>query len=239
MPEFYLPSTNNGGIKTSASEAIIAGEDLSTRQLNTQIKKALAKDEYRITLDKPGKLNSIAVGLDSGVEIILGGDAGDFVGALNNGAFIEIDGNTGRYVGDNMTSGEIIVRGSAEDGVGFGTYNGTIVVYGDAGNAVGQLNKGGTIVIDGNMGNLAGLYMLSGEIIVTGNAGTDTGDWMIGGTIYVAGDFETGTNAAVYELDNEDKSKLSKIFRQHNIKADVDHFHKIKPKELRPFYGGD
>jgi glutamate synthase domain-containing protein 3 len=89
------------------------------------------------------------------------------------------------------------------------------------------------------MGNLAGLYMLSGEIIVTGNAGTDTGDWMIGGVIYVAGNFETGTNAAVKELTTEDKSKLSGIFRQYDIKADVDNFKKIEPKELRPFYGGD
>lgn len=235
----YLGLTNTGGIITSASETLISVENLSTRQLNVEIKKALAEDKYRITLDNPGKLDSIAVGLNSGVDILLKGDVGDFVGALNNGAFIEIDGSTGRYVGDNMTSGEIIVRGSAEDGVGFGTYNGTIVVYGDAGNAVGQLNKGGTIIIDGNMGNLAGLYMLSGDIIVTGNAGVDTGDWMIGGTIYVAGDFETGANGAINELDEDDKSKLSKLFSQYEIEADIDGFKKIEPKELRPFYGGN
>ena len=141
---------------------------------------------------------------------------------------------------DNLTQWRLTARGITDSTqVGFGTYNGTIVVYGDAGNAVGQLNKGGTIIIDGNMGNLAGLYMLSGDIIVTGNAGVDTGDWMIGGSIYVAGDFETGANGAVNELDEEDQSKLSKLFSQYQIDADVGNFKKIEPKELRPFYGGN
>ena len=158
---------------------------------------------------------------------------------MNNGASIEIGGNVGRYVGDNMTSGEIIVRGSADDGVGFGTYNGTIIVNGNAGNAVGQLNKGGVLVIDGNIGDLAGLYMLSGDIIVTGDAGEDTGDWMIGGNIYVAGKYQTGTNAAVKELDPEDNEKLIKIFKTHNINANAEDFVKIGPQELRPFYGKD
>ena len=136
-----------------------------------------------------------------------------------------------------MTQGEIIINGSAEDGVGFGTYNGTIVVKGNAGNAIGQLNKGGTILVDGNIGDLAGLYMLSGEIIVTGDAGEDTGDWMIGGSIYVGGDFQTGTNAEIKELENSDKIKLSKIFKDYDIDAPVDKFKKIEHQEIRPFYG--
>ncbi len=226
----------NGGIRTSTTDTIKA-ENYTTRQLNTEIKKALSEDKKNLILENPGKLNSIAVGLGSGTEIILNGDVGDFVAALNNGASIEIQGNVGRYVGDNMTSGEIIIRGSAEEGVGFGTYNGTIVVYGDAGDAVGQLNKGGILVINGNMGKLAGLYMLSGDIIVTGDAGEDTGDWMIGGNIYVAGNYQTGTNAAVKELDAQDKDKLSSIFQKYNIDAQAEDFIKIGPEELRPFYG--
>ena len=229
----------HGGIRTSTSEATIKAEDYTTRQLNVEIKKALSEEKKNIILENPGKLNSIVVGLGVGTDITLKGDVGDFVAALNNGASIEIDGNVGRYVGDNMTSGEIIVKGSAEDGVGFGTYNGTIVVYGNAGDAVGQLNKGGILVIDGNMGKLAGLYMLSGDIIVTGDAGEDTGDWMIGGNIYVAGKYQTGTNAAVTELDYQDKEKLSSIFKKYDIDAKAENFIKIGPQELRPFYGND
>ncbi len=226
-----------GGIGTSTSQAIIKANDYTTRQLNVEIKKALSEDKKNIVLENPGKLDSIAVGLGPGSEITLKGDVGDFVAALNNGASIEIEGNVGRYVGDNMTSGEIIVKGSAEDGVGFGTYNGNIIVYGDAGDAVGQLNKGGTLVINGNMGKLAGLYMLSGDIIVTGDAGEDTGDWMIGGNIYVAGNYQTGTNAAVNELNLEDKQKLSGIFKKYSIDANAEDFIKLGPQELRPFYG--
>lgn len=232
LPELKI----TGGIHTTISETINAKE-FSTRRLNTQVRKALSEEKNSILLEKTGKLDSIVVGLDKGANIILEGDVGDFVGALNNGAHIEIHGNAGRYVGDNMTNGEIIVKGSAEDGVGFGTYNGTIMIYGDAGHGVGQLNKGGTIIIQGNMGDLAGLYMLSGDLIVTGDAGVDTGDWMIGGTIYVGGNFQTGTNAEVHELDLSDKRKLTNLFKKYEISAHVEDFIKLKPKDLRPFYG--
>ncbi|MDI6724591.1 MAG: tributyrin esterase [Methanobacterium sp.] len=219
------------------TEEVTSNEEISTRQINSGIKKEIANDNNLLKIEVPEKLDSIAVGLKEGVSITLKGDVGDFVGALTDGAKIEIDGNAGRYVGDNMTGGEIIVNGSAEDGVGFGTYAGTIVVRGNAGNGIGQLNKGGVLVIDGNIGNLAGLYMLSGDIIVTGNAGNDTGDWMIGGSIYIGGTYETGTNAEVRELDSDDKNKLKEIFDTYKIEADISNFTKLEPKKLRPFYG--
>lgn len=215
----------------------VSNEELSTRQVNTGIKKEIANEKHLLEIEVPKILDSIAVGLGSGISVTLKGNVGDFVGALNNGAKIEIDGNAGRYVGNNMTGGEIIVKGSAEDGVGFGTYEGTIIVHGNAGNGIAQLNKGGLIVIDGDIGNLAGLYMLSGNIIVTGNAGIDTGDWMIGGTIYVGGDHKTGTNAEIREMDDEDRQKLKEIFSTYKIEADINNFTKIEPKKLRPFYG--
>ncbi|MBM4241728.1 MAG: tributyrin esterase [Euryarchaeota archaeon] len=218
-------------------ETIVPEGDLSTRNVNIEIKKALSEDKNSLLIETEKQLDSIAVGIVKESDIVLKGDVGDFVGALNDGAKILIDGNAGRYVGNNMTAGEIIVNGSADDGVGFGQYNGTIVVHGDAGNAVGQLNKGGSILIDGDIGDLAGLYMLSGDIIVTGNTGLYTGDWMIGGTIYVGGSFDTGTNAEVRELDIEDKLKLKKLFGIYKNDASPDNFIKIEPKELRPFYG--
>ena len=227
----------NGGINITKTENIISGENLSTRQLNFEIKKAVSQDKKKLLLENPEKMDSIAVGLSKDTEVTLKGDVGDFVGALNNGARIEIRGNTGRYVGNNMTSGEILVRGSAEDGVGFGIYEGTIIIYGDAGDAVGQLNKGGTIIIVGDMGNLAGLYMLSGDIVVTGDAGLDTGDWMIGGNIYVGGNFKPGTNALINELSFADKQKLAELFKKYSIKADIGNFRKVEHQELRPFYG--
>lgn len=219
------------------TEGVKSNEEISTRQVNIGIKKDIANENNRLTIEVPQILDSIAVGLGDGVNITLKGNVGDFVGALNNGATIKIEGNSGRYVGNNMTGGEIIVKGSAEDGVGFGTYEGTIVVYGNAGNGIGQLNKGGLILIDGNIGNLAGLYMLSGDIIITGNTGADTGDWMIGGTIYVGGTYKTGTNAKINQIDAEDKQKLKEIFDIYKIDANIDNFTKIEPKKLRPFYG--
>ncbi|HIH62442.1 MAG TPA: tributyrin esterase [Methanobacteriales archaeon] len=219
------------------TELIISGDDLSTRKINKMIKEGLKDSTKRFIIENDKKLDSLVVGIREEAEFILKGEFGDFIGALNDGAKIKIMGNTGRYLGDNMTAGEIIVEGSAKDGVGFGTYNGTIVIYGDAGNGVGQLNKGGTIIIDGDIKDLAGLYMLSGDIIVTGNAGKDTGDWIIGGNIYVAGDFETGTNAKISQLEKEDTLKLSKLFYEYGIEAEVEEFKKIHRKKLRPFYG--
>ncbi len=219
------------------ADGVINNEELSTRHVNTGIKKEIANENNFLDIEISKKLDSIAVGLKDGIKITLKGDVGDFVGALNDGASIKIEGNAGRYVGDNMTAGEIIVDGQAEDGVGFGVYDGNIVVYGNAGNGIAQLNKGGLILIDGDIGDLAGLYMLSGDIIVTGNTGIDTGDWMIGGTIYVGGAYKTGTNAEIREMDDEDRKKLKEIFDLYKIDADINKFTKIEPKKLRPFYG--
>ncbi len=222
----------------TVQEKLISEEDMSTRGVNREIRKALSEDRDNFLIETEKPLDSMAVGIIKDANILFKGNVGDFVGALNDGATITIEGNTGRYVGNNMTAGEIVVDGSAGDGVGFGQYDGSIIVRGDAGDAVGQLNKGGIIVIDGNIGDLSGLFMLSGDIIVTGNAGLYTGDWMIGGNIYVRGSYDTlGYNAESHELNREDLTKLKDIFQRYNINAQPKEFIKIKPKKLRPFYG--
>ncbi|MGB9837734.1 tributyrin esterase [Methanothermobacter sp.] len=221
----------------TVQEMKIAGDDLSTRDINRKIKEGLRENIKKFSIESNSELDSIVVGIREEAEFILSGRFGDFVGALNHGPKIEIHGKTGRYVGNNMTAGEIIVHGDADDGVGFGTYNGTIVVHGDAGDGIGQLNKGGVIIIDGDIGDLAGLYMLSGDLIITGDTGKDIGDWIIGGNIYVAGDFETGTNAKVLEPERDDLNKLSSLFSRYSIDASPEEFKKIQRKEIRPFYG--
>ncbi|GAB4380573.1 GltB/FmdC/FwdC-like GXGXG domain-containing protein [Methanothermobacter thermautotrophicus] len=221
----------------TVQEMKIAGDDLTTRDINRKIKDGLNNEIRRFEIESSAELDSIVVGIREEAEFVLNGKFGDFIGALNHGPMIEINGKTGRYVGNNMTAGEIIVHGDADDGVGFGTYNGTIVVHGDAGNGIGQLNKGGIIIIDGDIGDLAGLYMLSGDLIITGNSGEDTGDWIIGGNIYIGGDFDSGTNTRIVEMDESDIRKLSALFEQYSIEASPDEFKKIQRKEIRPFYG--
>ncbi len=219
------------------SKKEISGENITTREVNTEIRKSLQANNTEITITNTERLNSIAVGIQEEATFDLEGDFGDFIGALNDGSEITINGSVGKYLGDNMTTGEIILNGHANDGVGFGKSNGTIVVKGNAGDGVAQLHKGGTVLVDGNIGKTAGLYMLDGDIIITGDSGKELGDWMIGGTIYIAGDYQLGYNARVAALTDDDKEKLNALFEKYDIEANADDFTKIIKEQLRPFYG--
>ncbi len=219
-------------------ELKISDENLTTHQINQQIKTALQEQKNRIIIENNEKLDSIAVGNPSGIEFQLKGEFGDFIGALNEGSRIEIEGNTARFLGNNMTAGEIILEGSASDGAGYGMYGGHLLIKGDAGNSLAELNKGGVIIVQGDIGSQAGMFMLQGDIIILGNASTETGNWMLGGNIYITGEVESlGRNAVFMDMDEEDKAKITEILNAHHLEFDLDAFKKIDIQSKRPFYG--
>ncbi len=81
----------------TVQELKIAGDDLSTRDINRKIKEALNENIRRFSIESNAELDSIVVGIREEAEFILNGRFGDFVGALNHGPRIEIHGKTGRY----------------------------------------------------------------------------------------------------------------------------------------------
>jgi glutamate synthase domain-containing protein 3 len=204
------------------------------KTLSSQLKEALGESPIEVTNTK--HLSGVASGYKHG-ELIIKGDAGDYLGVLNDGATINLTGNAGKYIADNMTAGTIIVKGNADLGAGMYCYGGTLVIHGDAGDFAGTMNKGATILVEGDVGAEAGTYMLAGDLIVVGNAGENFANYLIRGNVYIGGDWETlGNNTQVESLTDDDIEKLGALFKSYDIKAPVAKFKKIVAASEKPFY---
>ena len=95
------------------------------KAVNKYLKESL--NSQPMVVENASHLHGLAAGLKSG-EVIIKGDAGDYLGALNDGATIEVTDNTGKYMADNMTSGIVIIDGNANYGAGQYCYGGTIII---------------------------------------------------------------------------------------------------------------
>ena len=204
------------------------------KALSSQLKAALGEDPVEVTNTK--HLSGVATGYKHG-ELIIKGDAGDYLGVLNDGATINLTGSAGKYIADNMTAGTIVVDGDAGLGAGMYCYGGTLVIRGDAGDFTGTMNKGATILVEGNVGAEAGTYMLAGDLIVVGDAGENFANYLIRGNVYIGGDWETlGHNTQIEPLSEEDVDKLSVVFKTFDVKAAIAEFKKIVAASEKPFY---
>jgi methylamine---glutamate N-methyltransferase subunit B len=209
-----------------------SGRDL--RSVSAELKQAMVTGP--VFVHDAAHLHGLIAGLKGG-EVTIGGDGGDYLGALNDGATIRVQHNVGRYLADNMTRGTVVVDGDACYGVGAYCYGGTIVVKGDAGDFTAVMNKGASIIIQGNVGNEVGTYMLAGDLVIVGNAGKNLGNYLIRGNIYIGGEWESlGHNTLVEEMTPADEAKLRGYFAQYGIEADPASFQKIVRKSEKPFY---
>jgi glutamate synthase domain-containing protein 3 len=204
------------------------------RPVSAELKQALA--EGPVAIQGAAHLHGLVAGCQSG-EVIVTGDAGDYLGVLNDGVSIRVSGNAGRYLGDNMTRGTIVVEGDAGDGVGQYCYGGTIVVRGNAGDFCAVMNKGATIIVGGNIGHEAATYMLAGDLVVVGDAGRNLGNYLIRGSIYVGGRWQSlGHNTRQVELGADDAQKLRGYFDRYGIEDSPAAFKKIVRLSEKPFY---
>jgi methylamine---glutamate N-methyltransferase subunit B len=189
-----------------------------------------------VVVKNASHLHGLAAGLKHG-NVIIEGNAGDYLGVLNDGATIHVTQNVGNYLADNMTRGTVFVDGDALYGPGQYCYGGTIVIRGDAGNFTATMNKGGTIIVCGNVGDEVGTYMLKGELIIVGNAGKNFANYLIRGSIYIGGEWESlGHNTQVETLCAEDIARLQAYFNTYSIEADPKLFKKIVAASEKPFY---
>jgi methylamine---glutamate N-methyltransferase subunit B len=208
------------------------GRDL--RSVSTELKETVAKEP--VLVQEAAHLHGLLAGFKSG-EVIIGGDGGDYLGALNDGATIRVKNNAGRYLADNMTRGTVIVEGDAGYGVGAYCYGGTAVVKGNAGDFTAVMNKGATIIIQGDVGDEVATFMLAGDLVIVGNAGKNLGNYLIRGNIYVGGEWESlGHNTLLEEMTQGDLAKLYGYFDEYGIEADPSTFKKIVRRSEKPFY---
>ena len=181
-------------------------------------------------------LHGLAAGLKHG-QVLVKGDAGDYLGVLNDGASIRVSQNVGRYLADNMTGGTVIVEGDAGFGAAQYCYGGTVVIYGNAGDFTATMNKGATVIVCGDVGDEAGTYMLKGDLIVLGNAGKNFANYLIRGSVFIRGECESlGHNTRLEPLSQEDLERLSAYFTTYHIEADPASFKKIVAASEKPFY---
>ena len=189
-----------------------------------------------VVVQNADQIHGLGAGLKHG-QVIIEGNAGDYVGVLNAGASIHITQNAGNYLADNMTSGTVIVDENAQYGPGQYCYGGTLVIHKNAGDFTATMNKGATIIIGGDAGDEVGTYMLKGDLIIVGNAGKNFANYLIRGNVYIGGEWQSlGHNTRVEPLQDEDIAKLRAYFEIYQIEADPKSFKKIVAASEKPFY---
>ena len=203
---------------------------LTTREINTTIKRLAAEGETEIHLINPEARHSLGVAIFYPVKIVVEGTAGYFCGGMNDGATFHILGNTGWSVGECMLSGEIVVERNAASGSGASIRGGTVVVKGHVGGRTGISQKGGLIVVGGNTGYMSGFMMQRGTMVICGDAAEGLGDSMYAGNIYVGGKLaQLGNDAVIKEMTGEDRTFLTEVLARYGLseKRDITDFKKI------------
>ncbi len=204
------------------------------KAVNKLLKKSI--NGQPVAVKNVSHVHGLAAGLKHG-EVIVQGNAGDYLGVLNDGGTIKVTRNVGKYIADNMTSGTVIVGGNTEYGAAQYCYGGTVVVRGDAGDFTATMNKGATVIVCGDVGDEVGTYMLKGNLIVVGNAGDNFANYLIRGDAYIGGQWKSlGHNTRVEPLTDADTAKLRAYFETYDIDADPTAFKKIVAASEKPFY---
>jgi len=212
-------------------------KDLSVREINRKIKKAVRENSIkRVILKNPSAKSNLCAGLEGDFDIEIQGSAGYFVATMIHGPKVTIEKNAGWFAGDNMTDGFIEILGNSGDGTGQGIYGGTLIVRGNAGTRTGVIMKNGTIIVGGNSEFMTGLYMMGGKIIVLGDIADLAGESIVRGEIYVKGEVKSlGKNARISEIDKKDKVWLKGILSKYSFPTSTK-FRKISPASRRFYY---
>ncbi len=131
-----------------------------------------------------------SIGYRNSKNILVKGNAGDFLGSNMVRGSIEVQGNAGGAEGFRMKGGRIIIHGDCDYACGWEMLAGAIIIEGNAGMSAGMNMEGGEIFIRGGASTLAGKDMKGGRLEISGNAGRLLGDTMQDGIIIVGGDVE-------------------------------------------------
>jgi len=132
----------------------------TTKEINEALRKQMVSASSVKISGLDGQ-DSIAVGIDKNVKVLVDGKAGDFFGALNKNAEITLKGDAGNFAGYMMSEGKIFIDGDAGGMLGHKMGNGMIVVSGDV-ESLGNI--------------LGGSLFVKGEIRDVGNAEIQTLD---------------------------------------------------------------
>src|SRR5579872_3148176 len=194
---------------------IVCGSRAS-REINAEIKQAIAAGEREIIVRDPGARHNLGVGILEPVRIRFAGSVGYYCAGLIDGPRVEIDESAGWGLAESMMSGEVIVRGSAGNGAAAAIRGGTVVIHGDAAARLGVSMKGGAVLVAGNCGYMAGFMGQKGRLVVCGDAGDAFADSLYETECFVGGSIQgLGTDAVVEEPSREDVAWLAATLAQY------------------------
>jgi len=178
-----------------------------------------------------------AVGLEFGEQDPPGlarlrftGAAGQSFGAfVTRGVELVLDGEANDYVGKGLGGGRIVIRPPADDAgepvlLGntalYGATSGELFVAGRAGERFAVRNSGATAVVEG-VGDHACEYMTGGTVVILGPTGANIGAGMSGGRCFVLdtdGEMLARVNRQLVEADRPSQSELmevAELLREH------------------------
>jgi glutamate synthase domain-containing protein 2/glutamate synthase domain-containing protein 1/glutamate synthase domain-containing protein 3 len=179
------------------------GDRVFEDALETVFLGGIVEYRYEVTNDARtvGARLGGAIGLEFGTDAPHGqarlrftGSAGQSFGAfLSEGVELVLDGEANDYVGKGMGGGRIVIRPPLQD-VGdpvlvgntvlYGATGGELFVAGRAGERFAVRNSGATAVVEGT-GQHACEYMTGGTVVILGPTGTNVGAGMSGGQLFV------------------------------------------------------
>jgi glutamate synthase domain-containing protein 3 len=238
----------------------IDARDLQYRELNQQVREAVAAGEREFELLNVNGQRYIADGVKGDVRFDIRGVPGNDLGAFMDGPSIVVHGNAQDAVGNTMNAGRIVVHGHAGDVLGYGMRGGELFVRGDVGYRVGIHMKAfrdrrPVVVAGGSAGDFLGEYMAGGMVVVLGLVGMLPGQpiigrWcatgMHGGVIYLRGEVDpalvASQSATIAAVDESDCDRLRpyveefcKLFEIDRAAAFEPGFTRIAPVSHRPF----
>jgi methylamine---glutamate N-methyltransferase subunit B len=226
-PDATAPKTS----VISGSTAELDAADLTTRQINLELRRLLYTEGVtEVTVLNPKARHSVAVGLLVRARIRIAGSLGYFGCGLIDGPEIHITGRVGWSAVENMMSGVVVVDKNAGSLTGAALRGGDLVVRGDVGARTGIDQKGGTIIVGGNAGSMTGFMLQRGRQIICGDVGHGLGDSMYDGAIYVGGQVASlGVDCVEAELTAADEELIDRKFRIYQLD---------RPGSLRKFVCG-
>jgi glutamate synthase domain-containing protein 3 len=228
------------------------------RELNRQIREAVAEGAERIDLRDVHGQRYIATNLRSEAEIHIHGTPGNDLGAFLDGSRLIVHGNAQDGCGNTMDEGEIIVHGHAGDITGLSARGGRIFIREDVGYRAGihmkeYEGKRPALVIGGTAQDFLGEYMAGGIVVVLGltlngencHRASFVGTGMHGGVIYLRGrinEHQLGKEVVVSKLTRKDRAILRDLVTQFAAHFGYDaqeilasRFVKLVPLYLRPY----
>jgi glutamate synthase domain-containing protein 3 len=192
----------------------------STREINRQLRAAIAAGQRDIRVAEPDARHSLGVALLQPVHVVFDGSVGYYCAGMMDGAHVEVRGSAGWGTAESMMNGTVVIDGNAGSGVAASIRGGTVVVRGDAAARAGVSMKGGTLLIGGSCGYMAGFMMQKGRIIVCGDAGEALADSMYEGVVFVGGKIAAlGNDAVVEEPTAEDQAALHDLLTTYRVPA--------------------